>query len=36
VAHIHDHLADTALEMMELNMDADLATAAECSLDTAA
>ena len=35
VAHIHDHLADAALEMMERNMDANLATAAECSLDTA-
>jgi nicotinamidase-related amidase len=35
VAHIHEHLADAALEMMERNMDADLATAAECSLDTA-
>jgi hypothetical protein len=31
VAHIHQHLADAALEMMELNLDADLATAAECS-----
>ena len=33
VAHIHEHLAEAALEMMELNMDADLSTAAECSLD---
>jgi hypothetical protein len=32
VAHIHEHLSDAALEMMELNMDADLAEAAECSL----
>jgi nicotinamidase-related amidase len=31
VAHIHEHLADAALEMMEGNMDADLSTAAECS-----
>jgi nicotinamidase-related amidase len=35
VAHIHEHLADAALEMMERNMDADLATADECSLDSA-
>jgi nicotinamidase-related amidase len=33
VAHIHEHLAEAALEMMELNMDADLAEAAECSLE---
>ena len=35
VAHIHQHLADAALEMMERNMDADLALAADCSLDSA-
>ena len=33
VAHIHEHLADAALEMMELNMDADLAEAAKSSLE---
>jgi nicotinamidase-related amidase len=31
VAHIHEHLADAALEMMESNMDADIAVAEECS-----
>jgi nicotinamidase-related amidase len=35
VAHIHEHLAEAALEMMERNMDADLAVAADCSLDSA-
>jgi nicotinamidase-related amidase len=35
VAHIHEHLAEAALEMMELNMDADLSNADECSLDRA-
>ena len=35
VAHIHEHLAEAALEMMERNMDADLSLAAECSLDSA-
>jgi nicotinamidase-related amidase len=29
VAHIHEHLADASLELMELNMDADVSTAAE-------
>jgi nicotinamidase-related amidase len=33
VAHIHEHLADAAIEMMERNMDADIARAEECSLD---
>ena len=32
VAHIHEHLADAALEMMESNMGAELAPCAECSL----
>ena len=32
VAHIHEHLADAALEMMESNMRAELATCAECTL----
>ena len=32
VAHIHEHLADAALEMMELNMDADVCDAADCAL----
>ena len=30
VAHIHEHLADAALELMELNMDAEICTADEC------
>ena len=30
VAHIHEHLAEAALEMMELNMDAEICTAADC------
>jgi nicotinamidase-related amidase len=30
VAHIHEHLADAAIEMMEKNMDADVAVAEEC------
>jgi nicotinamidase-related amidase len=30
VAHIHPHLAEAALELMELNMDADLCTADTC------
>jgi hypothetical protein len=29
VAHIHEDLAEAALRMMELNMDADLTPAAE-------
>ena len=33
VAHIHEHLAEAAFEMMERNMDADLASADECSFD---
>ena len=32
VAHIHDHLARAALEMMESNMRAELAPCAECTL----
>jgi nicotinamidase-related amidase len=32
VAHIHAHLADAALELMELNMDADVCDAEECEL----
>ena len=32
VAHIHEHLADAALELMELNMDAEVCTAEECRL----
>jgi len=28
VAHIHEHLAEASLELMELNMDADVSTAA--------
>ena len=32
VAHIHEHLADAALEMMESNMRADLAACADCSM----
>ena len=30
VAHIHEDLADAALEMMELNMRAEVCTADEC------
>ena len=32
VAHIHDHLARAALEMMESNMRAELASCAECTM----
>jgi nicotinamidase-related amidase len=32
VAHIHEHLAGAALELMELNMDADVCEAADCRL----
>ena len=32
VAHIHSHLAEAAFEMMELNMEADLAPCAECDM----
>ena len=32
VAHIHEHLADAAFEMMELNMDAEIANADELDL----
>ena len=31
VAHIHQHLAEAAIEMMEKNMDADVAVAEECT-----
>ena len=30
VAHIHEHLADAALELMRVNMDADICTADDC------
>jgi nicotinamidase-related amidase len=30
VAHIHEHLAEASLELMELNMDADICAAADC------
>jgi nicotinamidase-related amidase len=30
VAHIHEHLADASLELMALNMDADVCTADDC------
>ncbi len=30
VAHIHPHLAEASLELMELNMDADVCTADDC------
>ena len=30
VAHIHEHLADAALELMEINMDAEVCAADEC------
>jgi nicotinamidase-related amidase len=32
VAHIHEHLAEASLELMELNMDADVGTADDCRL----
>ena len=32
VAHIHEHLADASLELMALNMDADICTADDCRL----
>ena len=32
VAHIHDHLAEASLELMELNMDADVCAADDCRL----
>jgi nicotinamidase-related amidase len=32
VAHIHEHLADAALEMMEVNMRAEVTSAEECQL----
>ena len=32
VAHIHEHLADAAIELMQLNMDADICVADECRL----
>jgi nicotinamidase-related amidase len=32
VAHIHPHLADASLELMELNMDAEICDAADCRL----
>jgi nicotinamidase-related amidase len=32
VAHIHDHLADAALELMQINMDADVCAADDCRL----
>jgi nicotinamidase-related amidase len=32
VAHIHPHLADAALEMMERNMSAEIVASADCSL----
>lgn len=31
VAHIHPHLADASLELMELNMSADVCAAADVS-----
>jgi nicotinamidase-related amidase len=30
VAHIHEHLADAALELMEVNMDAEICTVDDC------
>jgi nicotinamidase-related amidase len=30
VAHIHEHLADASLELMEVNMEAEICTAGEC------
>jgi nicotinamidase-related amidase len=32
VAHIHAHLAEAALEMMEINMDAEICDAGDCRL----
>lgn len=32
VAHIHEHLADASLELMELNMNAEVCTADECRI----
>jgi nicotinamidase-related amidase len=32
VAHIHEHLADASIDLMQLNMDADICDAAECKL----
>ena len=32
VAHIHEHLAEASLELMELNMSADICTADDCTL----
>jgi nicotinamidase-related amidase len=32
VAHIHEHLAEAALELMELNMSAEVCTASDCRL----
>jgi nicotinamidase-related amidase len=32
VAHIHDHLAEAAFEMMEVNMDAELSPCSACTL----
>jgi hypothetical protein len=32
VAHIHQHLADASLELMELNMDADVCDTSDCRL----
>ena len=32
VAHIHDHLADAALELMEINMSAEVCRGDECRL----
>ena len=32
VAHIHDHLADAALQLMEINMSAEVCRADECRL----
>ena len=32
VAHIHPHLAEAALELMELNMDADVCDAEKCEI----
>jgi nicotinamidase-related amidase len=33
VAHIHSHLADAALEMMESNMSAEIVSSADCELE---
>ena len=32
VAHIHEHLADAALELMQINMEAEVCAADECRL----